>query len=83
LGGPEKDNGGHLQVVKFLVIYREKETSPMKKLIAMIFVVLLTGTFALAGGDQNQHQKQGSNGQGETSTGSSAQGDASQSRAGR
>lgn len=55
----------------------------MKKLIiAILFFVLTTGV-AFAGGGKNTNQERGTNGSGTVSTGSDAEGAASQSRAGR
>jgi hypothetical protein len=51
----------------------------MKKLVALVITLLLGIGAVYAGGDQNV----GTTGQGQTSTGSDAQGQSSQSRAGR
>lgn len=51
----------------------------MKKLIIALLFILISSTAVFASGGQNQ----GTTGSGSTVTGGSAQGDASQSRAGR
>ena len=51
----------------------------MKKLICIIFALLIGVSTALAAGGKNQ----GETGQGETSTGSGSQGQAEQDRSGR
>ena len=55
----------------------------MKKLIIAIVFLVLTSGLLFAGGGQNTNQEQGTNGIGEQSTGSAAQGAASQDRTGR
>jgi hypothetical protein len=50
-------------------------------LLALITLIFSTSTFA--GGGKNQIKNQGKKGKGTVSTGSTAQGSASQSRAGR